>query len=102
MDYDLIKPDEGDAYDPAPFISFARRQRADKAERDPDVGDVVHYVDFGVAGCLPAVVLKEHFAYTEPTVDLLVHGHDRDFREREIDHDEGRGEGYWHWPCGGQ
>lgn len=106
MDYELIKPDQDDKYDPAPFFSYARLRSTELAERDPDVGDTVHFWDG--YGCRAAVVgcLNEELG-EEPSVDLAVLMLDMDQglrwqQEPRVQHAEGRDAASWHWPCGGR
>lgn len=104
MDYELIKPDEQDAYDPAPFLSYARARSTDKQERDAGVGDTVHLWDDNAAECRAAIVhgLQEVSFDEPPTADLFVlhrSGH-RDVLD--VPHVEMKHHHTWHWPCGGQ
>lgn len=92
MEFELIDPDQKH------FLSYARKRAEEMRERDPIVGDVVHYMEEGDPECLAAVVIKVHFDYDEVAVDLLIHGPISDYRERKVEYDEGRGNGYWHWP----
>lgn len=97
MDYELIKPDEDDAYDPAPFISFARRRQADKAERDPDVGDVVHLF---LGGCHAALVRRDDLD-TVSLYAIPIEGDLPPAYRDGIRHSEAKEYDTWHWPCGG-
>jgi hypothetical protein len=117
VDYELIKPDERDAYDPAPFLNYARARRTDRQERDADVGDVVHFWTNSGHGCRAAVVTEVHFAvdveYTSAE-DLYVlpnstTGDGQPELARLVVHNETKPEatsghelhnGTWHWPCG--
>jgi hypothetical protein len=92
MDYE-ISPDE----DRGSFISHARVRSAARTERDPLVGDMVHYWDPDVLACQAALVIaQDDFS---PEISLTVfekaggtataHG---------VEHDEDRGEDTWHWP----
>ncbi len=110
MDYELIKPDAQDKYDPAPFLSYARLRQADKQERDPDIGDVVHFWDMVEARCRAAIVIaesqerinavtKEVTGYFE-SLRIMYPG--RPDEDRGIVHDETKTGPSWHWPCGGQ
>lgn len=107
MDYELIKPDEKDAYDPAPFLSYARARRTDKEERDPDIGDSVHFWDMVDAKCRAAVVGDLDGPIGGPDrADLMVIRFDLDkgmhwAQELDISHDETKTGPSWHWPCGG-
>lgn len=100
MEYELIEHDGLDAYDPAPFLSYARARTADKQDRDPDVGDVVHFWDMVEARCLAAVVTQDNLRTVELTVWPPGEGF-RSIREREVAHDETKTGPSWHWPCGG-
>lgn len=100
MDYELIKPDEQDAYDPAPFLNYARARRTDKDERDPLIGDVVHFWDDTEARCRAAVVLEDDPMEDEVSLRVMApHSPDQDLCE--VRHDETKTGPSWHWPCGG-
>ena len=96
MDFQIIEPSEQDAYDPAPFLSYARAQRSDKAERDAGVGDVVHFWDG--AECVAAIVIKDGL----DSVRLRIFWPTDDARSDDVLHDETKSTDTWHWPCGGQ
>lgn len=105
MDYELIKPDE--THDSGSFLSYARRMASDKAERDPDMGDIVHVFHGLLGKCVPAMVadLRERLG-EEPTADLMIlrpkpEGGMEWWDAPEVPHDEAKAEGTWHWPCGG-
>lgn len=98
MDYELIKPDENDAYDPAPFLNYARARRTDKEERDPDIGDTVHW--WNGEKCMAAIVIEVGaWADSKETLTVLASG--REPMQTYGLHDEARDEHTWHWPCGG-
>lgn len=97
MDYELIKPDEKDAYDPAPFISYARARRTDKAERDPIVGDWVHF--WTGEECWAALVTKDELATVR--LSCVAPGETSWRPVRDVFHSETKAECSWHWPCGG-
>jgi hypothetical protein len=103
VDYELIKPDKDDAYDPAPFLNYARARRTDKEERDPNVGDIVHFWDDHRARCLAAIVTVDDLTTVSLTLFMPPGeewGADRAVRAK---HDEGKGDiNTFHWPCGGQ
>lgn len=100
MDYELIKPDKDDAYDPAPFLNYARARRTDKEERDAIVGDAVHLWLGG--GCHAAIVRNDDDL---DTVSLIAFPREGDlppaYRDG-ISHSEEKVYDTWHWPCGGQ
>lgn len=101
MDYELIKPDAQDAYDPAPFLNYARARRTDKEERDPLVGDTVHWWQDG--GCVAAVVTGQDWT-AEGVREFLTVFPPRSlpgYLAESAPHDETKGEMTWHWPCGG-
>jgi hypothetical protein len=119
MDYELIKPDEQDAYDPAPFLSYARLRKQDKEERDAGVADVVHYWTNSHHGCRAAIVTEVHLAVDEgysSAEDLWVLPNSATYDGQPmlaklVVHNESKPEatsghelhnGTWHWPCGGQ
>lgn len=99
MDYELIEPDEQDAYDPAPFLSYARLRSQDKQERDPLIGDTVHHWD-GFR-CVAALVTADHLRAFDLT-SFPPDGPHSVQRLAGVAHDEGdRAPDTWHWPCGG-
>lgn len=104
MDYELIKPDAQDKYDPAPFLSYARLRRTDKEERDADVGDIVHYWHDQNGRCRAAVVVDVlDTSFDEPcTVDLLGFQRNGTVGILDVPHVEQKQHHTWHWPCGGQ
>lgn len=100
MDYQIIEPEERDAFPVAPFLSYARQHVSDKQDRDADVGDVVHFWDMVDARCRAAVVTQDdlrtvELSYFVPGLAILQCKH-------EVPHDETKGGPSWHWPCGGQ
>lgn len=69
------------------------------AGRAPQVGDTVHFIDYGEPAHLHATVIATHPEYAEDNiVDLRI---DRPPLGvfRDVEHDEGKGVGYWHCPC---
>lgn len=100
MDYELIKPDAQDKYDPAPFLNYARSRRTDKEDRDASVADLVHLWN---GRCYAALVVDESGRYDDPRVDLVLFTLDDHLPFSECPHDETRAQSHsWHWPCGGQ
>jgi hypothetical protein len=104
VDFELIKPEAQDAYDPAPFLSYARARQADRAERDADVGDVVHFWSPEHPTCRAAIVMETASLTDEAT--LRVHIPHEPYQDRTVKHSEDRsweahGDASWHWPCGG-
>ncbi|WP_327719870.1 hypothetical protein OG381_34345 [Streptomyces sp. NBC_00490] len=98
MDYELIKPDEQDRYDPAPFLNYARARRTDKDERDPDVGDWVHY--WTGDECWAALVTRDDLFSV--WLSCVAPGETSLRPVRDVPHIEGtKAQGSWHWPCGG-
>lgn len=68
------------------------------ARRAPQPGDTVHFIDYGDPAHLDATVIATHPEYTEDDiVDLRVDEPALGLL-RDIEHDEGQGHGYWHWP----
>lgn len=90
------------------FFNYARIKRDAKAERPPEVGDIVHF--WGGGQCRAAIVIKtETFNHNcELNVffprELVEQGEEFVRKESEqfwyADHDEGRVAETWHWPCG--
>ena len=97
MEYELIQSDKDDAYDVAPFLSYARARSQDRAERDPIVGDTVH-VWFGGA-CRAAIITQDDVDTW--CVSFLMPGETSWRPAREVPHSEDRKGLSWHWPCGG-
>lgn len=104
MDYELIKPDERDAYDPTPFISYARRRAQAKSEQMPDIGDTVHFWDDDAIKCRAATVADLLFE-TDGQYSACLGVIDPDEGElvvlHAIPHKELKRGMSWHWPCGG-
>ena len=100
MDYELIKPDEQDAYDPAPFLSYARLRKQDKQERDAGVGDVVHFWDMVEARCRAAIVTQDDLKTV--WLHYLMPGIPTPWCVKGVAHDESKTGPSWHWPGGGQ
>jgi hypothetical protein len=97
VEFQLIKDEEGPVSTGDSFFSYARAQRAEKAERDPIVGDVVHYWDG--ESCAAAIVTRDDLesqvlAVLPPEGEIL-------YRHMGVAHSEDKSEGSWHWPCGG-
>jgi hypothetical protein len=100
VDFQIIEPEERDAYPVAPFLSYARGRHTDRQERDPDVGDAVHLWDMVEARCRAAVVTQDDLDTVQLT--YLMPGEASLYCEREVPHDETKGGPSWHWPCGGR
>lgn len=100
MDFQIIEPEERDAFPVAPFLSYARQHTTALQNRDADVGDVVHFWDFVEARCRAAVVTQDDL--TTVQISYLMPGEPALQCEREIPHDETKGGPSWHWPCGGR
>lgn len=84
--------------DDGTFLNFARIKRAARAQRSPEIGDIVHFWDDELARCRAAMVLE-----TEPYSDgacLRVHIPEKSFQDWQADHDEDKAADTWHWPCG--
>lgn len=100
MEFELIE--EGDTT--APFMSYARRRAAERAERDPIVGDTVHYWHDQNGRCRAAVVVDVlDTSFDEPcAVDLLGFQRDGTVGIPDVPHAEEKHHHTFHWPCGGQ
>ncbi|TXS35076.1 hypothetical protein EAO77_37915 [Streptomyces sp. t39] len=92
MDFELAQP--GDAEH---FLSYAREQQRAKAETDPDIGDVVHL--WHGNACRAAIVTADDL--TTWSLSFLMPGETSWRCIAEVEHDEGKGDNTWHWPCGG-
>lgn len=83
------------------FLNFARIKREAKAQRGPEVGDIVHFWDEQNVACRAAIVME-----TESFGDgamVRVHIPHESFQDWQCGHDEDkRVENLpsWHWPCG--
>jgi hypothetical protein len=98
VDFELIKPDAQGKYDPAPFLNYARARRTDKAERDPLIGDWVHF--WTGDGCWAAVVTKDDLDTV--WLSCIAPGETSWRPVRGVPHiEDGKAQGSWHWPCGG-
>ncbi|MFC5799111.1 hypothetical protein [Streptomyces formicae] len=100
MEFELIDPEQ------QTFFSHARAQRAAKEERDPVIGDIVHFWDDGA--CRAALVLDTD---GQALVDgkavqyldcLRIMRPTKGDEERWCAHDETKAVRSWHWPCGGR
>ena len=106
MHWEEIPLSETDpAYDRTPFLNYARARRTDKDERDPIVGDVVHFWDDVTAKCMAATVVDTVWE-TDGQHSECLHVLDPDRAEARwlhaIPHSEPKKPLTWHWPCGGQ
>lgn len=90
MDFEDI----GDAFDRKSFVSYARTRAAEQEERDPVVGDSVHFWD-GVA-CRAAIVTQDDL--DSVWLSFLMPGELTWRPVREVLHDEHKGENTYHWP----
>lgn len=99
MDYEMIKPDERDKYDPAPFLSYARLRSTELAERDPDIGDIVH---LWLGGPCHAAIVRRDDLDTVSLVAFPVEGDLPPAYRNGIRHSEKKVYDTWHWPCGGR
>lgn len=97
MDFELIPEDE--THDGGAFISYARTRATAKQERDPDVGDVVHFWDDVDARCRAATVTQDDL--TTVWLHYLMPGEPTPRCVRDVAHSETKADGTWHWPCGG-
>ena len=102
MDYEPIPLTEtSPVYDRTPFISYARRQAAAKADQMPGIGDAVHYWDADAVKCRAATVADLVFEASgdysvclgviDPDEGQLVVLH-------AIPHKERKQGMSWHWP----
>lgn len=100
MEYELIKDEEQDQYPVAPFLSFVRAQSTAKAERDADVGDIVHH--WNGQTCQAAIVVGQSGDYTAPAVDVVTFSIAANDPFMGVVHsEEKKAGGTWHWPSGG-
>lgn len=95
MDFELIKPDEQDQ---TPFLNYARLRQTEKQDRDPLVGDWVHF--WTGEACWPAVVTQDDLDTV--WLSCIAPGETSWRPARDVPHIEDKAEGCsWHWPCGG-
>jgi hypothetical protein len=82
------------------FISHARVRSAARTERDPLVGDIVHYWDDNAAACRAALVFGlQDVSFDEPpTADLYVFQRSGHRDALDVPHMEARHHHTWHWP----
>lgn len=82
------------------YLNYARVKRETKAQRPPEIGDIVHFWSEGT--CYAAIVMEtEAFSHG---ANLRVHVPNQPFQDWQVDHNEvkeGDGNDFsWHWPCG--
>jgi hypothetical protein len=90
--------EQAQSADGGAFLNYARIKRDARAARSPEVGDIVHWWDVEDATCRAAMVME-----TESFGDgalLRVHIPHEAFQDWQCDHDENKGDGTFHWPCG--
>lgn len=93
MDYELIKTDGT-----AGFLNYARARQLSKAERDPLVGDWVHF--WTGEACWPAVVTRDDL--NTVWLSCIAPGETSWRPVQDVPHIEDvKAQGSWHWPCGG-
>lgn len=76
------------------FMSHARKRAQEMAERDPAVGDIVHFWDG--SACRAAIVTLDELFLT--SLAFLMPGETSWRPVHEAEHDEDKGEYTWHWP----
>lgn len=83
------------------YLNYARIKREARANRAPEVGDIVHFWGGGEAlpsRCFAAIVMEAE-AFSDAAT-LRVHVPHQAFMDYHVDHDEDKGNNTWHWPCG--
>lgn len=98
MDFELIRG-EGPVSMGDSFFREARARSQEMIERDPVVGDVVHFWDD--TACRAAIVTYDGL----DAVDLTVFhpaGEHVITRHANVGHDEAKARDTWHWPEMGQ
>lgn len=82
------------------FMSYARLRREAKAQRSPEVGDIVH---FWADGPCRAAIVMETESFSDAAT-LRVHIPNEPFQDWHVAHNEDKAsegdEFSWHWPCG--
>lgn len=99
MEHEDLPFTEDDMTDLGTFFSFARAQKAAKAEQDSGVGDLVHFWDFQAARCRAAIVTQDDLDTV--WLNYLMPGEISWRCVSEVPHDENKDSPSWHWPCGG-
>lgn len=105
---DQAQQDQGGAFAGLPdvvvqttdaYMNIARIRREAKAQRSPEIGDIVHWWDEKGAVCRAAMVMEiESFG---DGALLRVHIPHESFQDWQCAHDEDKEfSGTWHWPCG--
>lgn len=79
------------------FLNYARIKREAKAQRSPEVGDIVHWYD--ERGVCRAAIVMETESFTD-NAELRVHIPKEPYVDAYADHDENKSDNTWHWPCG--
>lgn len=81
------------------FLNYARIKREARAQRGPEVGDIVHFWGNEEGKCFAAIVMET--ASFSHDAELRVHIPHKPFEDWFSVHDEERSEAAgWHWPCG--
>lgn len=80
------------------YLNYARIKRAAKAQRSPEVGDIVHWWNDTLNACNAAMVMEVE-SFGDGAL-LRVHIPHAAFEDWQGDHDEDKGINTWHWPCG--
>jgi hypothetical protein len=99
VEFELIKDGDGPVSMGDGFFREARVRSQEMQDRDPIVGDMVHFWDG--SACRAAVVTQDDLdtvcltAYMPDGPDPLV-------RHADVEHDEAKCEDTWHWPEMGQ
>lgn len=79
------------------YLNFARIKREAREQRSPEVGDIVHWFD--EKGVCRAAIVTETDSFSD-TAELRVHIPREPYADARADHDEGKSDNTWHWPCG--
>lgn len=79
------------------FLNYARIKREARAQRSPEVGDIVHWYD--ERGACRAAIVMETYSFND-TAELRVHIPKEHYADAVADHDESKSDNTWHWPCG--
>lgn len=78
------------------YLNYARIKREAKAQRSPEIGDIVHWYD--ERGACRAAIVMETESFTD-NAELRVHIPNEPYVDAYADHDENKSDNTWHWPC---
>lgn len=99
---DPTTPAKREAEQREAYMNYARIKREAKAQRAPEVGDIVHAWD-GTEGACRAAMVMETSSFNH-NAEIRVHIPRKPYEDWFAVHAETNREEYpegsWHWPCG--